>query len=314
MTVAQPIRRRGLISPTQSTSRSEPARRLELMEQEVRNHLLGSYAVRHTAEAALAELEAARAEASEPGWNGYDSRPISIAAYENAKLFLSALPSTAPAPEISVDSDGDVALDWVLAPRKALSVSIGPTGRCSFAWMRGQRSYRGTEWLDEGIPSTIAEALWRLARDASSAVGRRGQATQDARAFGRGNSVALYFKRHITPSINRPKPGAFSPEPYKELSVAHTTGLPHAEIWAIARLTLTTERRRDKVYARADVPVAELIRKKLTTIRDDDPFERHTLVKGWPDSTDPTERKELLKQITLELRQCLTVELSHLRN
>ena len=90
--------------------------------------------------------------------------------------------------------------------------------------------------------------------------------------------------------------------------------MPQSERCAIARLTLTTERRRDKVHARADVPVSELIRKKLTTIRDDDPFERHTLVKGWPDSTDPTERKELLKQITLELRQCLTVELSHLRN
>ena len=30
MTVAQPIRRRGLISPTVSTSRSEPAHRLEV--------------------------------------------------------------------------------------------------------------------------------------------------------------------------------------------------------------------------------------------------------------------------------------------
>ena len=169
MTVAQPIRRRGLISPTQSTSRSEPGRQLELMEQKVRDHLLDSYTARHTAEAALVDLESARAEASERGWNGYDSRPINSAAYENAQLFLSALPSSAPAPEISVDSDGDVALDWVFAPRKALSVSIGPTGRCSFAWMRGQRSYRGTEWLDEEIPSTIAEALWRLARDASPA-------------------------------------------------------------------------------------------------------------------------------------------------
>src|SRR4051812_2079166 len=88
----------------------------------------------------------------------------------------------------------------------------------------------------------------------------------------------IYATRHFTRSINRPKPGAFNPSPYTELSVAHTTGLDDQTIWAIAALTVTDQNGRDKVYARAEVPVAELLRHKLRAIRDDDPFERHTCV------------------------------------
>jgi hypothetical protein len=94
-------------------------------------------------------------------------------AYINAKLFLESLPSTAPFPEVSADPDGDVSLDWSFSPGKALSVSIGPTGRCTFAWMRGHRTYRGTDWLEDGVPASIANALWQLAVESTHATARR---------------------------------------------------------------------------------------------------------------------------------------------
>jgi len=155
----------GLITPSKSTATSESAKRIEDMQEAIRRHLLSSYTMRSALEHALNELEEVRAASSEPGWNGYGAKPLHAGAYECAKVFLSALPTTAPLPEVSADPDGDVALDWVFGQKKALSVSIGPTGRCTFAWMRGQCTYRGTDWLDNEIPGSIAYALSQLARD-----------------------------------------------------------------------------------------------------------------------------------------------------
>jgi len=119
----------------------------------------------------------------------------------------------------------------------------------------------------------------------------------------------IYSKNHFSRAGNRPKPGAFSPYPHSELSVAHVTDLTDAEVWEISLKTVGSEPGRDKVHARADVRVRELIRNKLRAIRDDDPFERHTSVTGWPGPNDPNERKEQLKLICLELSQSPDVNL-----
>lgn len=169
MTIAQAtFGRYGLMSPTRSTAQSEPASRLAKMREDLRRHLLESYTVRSAAEGSLAELEEVRSEASVTGWNGYDAKPLDFHAYLNAKLFLAALPTTAPFPEVSADSDGEVSLDWIFGVQRALTVSIGPSGRCTFAWMRGKRTCRGTYWIDDGIPAPIADALEELVRDAAT--------------------------------------------------------------------------------------------------------------------------------------------------
>jgi hypothetical protein len=145
---------------------------LAAIVEKTRMHLLASFSVRRGYESALNELEEARNEASVQGWNGYDARPMNPEAYSNAKIFLQSMPSTAPFPEISADPDGDVALDWSFSPGKALSVSIGPSGRCTFAWMRGHRTYRGTDWLEDGVPASVANALWQLAVESIQATPR----------------------------------------------------------------------------------------------------------------------------------------------
>jgi hypothetical protein len=81
---------------------------------------------------------------------------------------MNALPTSAPLPEVSADTEGEVALDWIFGERKALTVSIGPTGRCTFAWVLGQRTNRGTDWIDDGIPEAIVFALGQLARAATA--------------------------------------------------------------------------------------------------------------------------------------------------
>jgi hypothetical protein len=104
-------------------------------------------------------------------------------------------------------------------------------------------------------------------------------------------------------SNSRPKPTAFDPSPHNELSVAHSTGLTDEEIWEIGSHTLGTEPGRTTIYGRADVPVQALIEQLLRAVRDDNPFQRHTSVLGWPSPNDPNEAKQLRKLICLELSQ-----------
>jgi hypothetical protein len=108
----------------------------------------------------------------------------------------------------------------------------------------------------------------------------------------------------------RPKPSAFNPSPYLELSGVHVTGLTETTIWEVAKNTAGRNPGRRTIYARADVLVDEFIRKKLRAIRDDDPFIRHTSVEGWPKLADVDEQKEQWKAICLALSQSTNVNLA----
>jgi hypothetical protein len=152
----------GLLTPNRSNAQSEDARRILSLLEGIRQHLLTSYAVRANRESLLEDLEELRIEASRPGWDGYEAVPMNLDSFDFAKAFIKALPTTAPLPELSADPDGEVSLDWSFGDRRALTVSIGPTGRCSFAWLLGQRSNRGTDWIEDEIPSSIAFALREL--------------------------------------------------------------------------------------------------------------------------------------------------------
>jgi len=138
------------------------------MQEDIRRHLLRSFTMASRAEEAHARLDDLRQEASVQGWDGYGAKPVDPLAYRHAWSFLSALPLSAPIPEVGADSDGEVALDWCFGGRKALTVSIGPTGRCTFAWMNGQTTSRGTDWIENDVPASIVFALAQLARAAKS--------------------------------------------------------------------------------------------------------------------------------------------------
>jgi hypothetical protein len=156
----------GLMTPARSTGQSEPAKRISNMQDEIRKHLLTSYVIAAPTEQVSSRLEEVWSEASQSGWDGYGAKPIDPYAYMYAQFFVNALPNSAPIPEVSADSDGEVALDWFFGDRKALTVSIGPTGRCTFAWMNGQSTNRGTDWMEDDIPASIVFALAQLARSA----------------------------------------------------------------------------------------------------------------------------------------------------
>jgi len=163
-------RRSGLIAwPVSSHGRSDSAQTIVRYYGAARQHLLDSMSLRSAAETALADLEKLRTDASAEGWDGYGACHIHGDAYYQARIFIQALPTTVPAPEISVDPDGEVAVDWLFGKGLRLSVSIGKRGRLTFASVLGNRALDGTEWLDNGIPSAILNELTAVATEARNA-------------------------------------------------------------------------------------------------------------------------------------------------
>jgi hypothetical protein len=113
----------------------------------------------------------------------------------------------------------------------------------------------------------------------------------------------IYSDRHFSVSSRRPNQRAFNPSPHTTLSVAHSTGLADLEIWELGRRTMGTVPGRRTIHARADIPVQSLIERRLRSVRDDNPFQRHTNVVDWPRGSDPDQTKQMLKEICLQLSQ-----------
>jgi hypothetical protein len=109
----------------------------------------------------------------------------------------------------------------------------------------------------------------------------------------------IYTKRNIIISAGKPRPNAFEPPEDRQLSTVHSTNLSNDSVWLLARKTLGPKR--PHMYARADLAVRDLIEQELRAIRNDDPFERHTNVVGWPDSADADDRKSKTIEICLKL-------------
>lgn len=112
-------------------------------------------------EAALRAFLSALTDAEEAGWDGYLARPADPDAFVYAIQFLDCLPSAVPLPEIAVDADGDIALEWDRGPRRIFSVRISKDGTIHYAGLFGYATLHGSEQLSEVVPSAISGGIGR---------------------------------------------------------------------------------------------------------------------------------------------------------
>jgi hypothetical protein len=119
----------------------------------------------------------------------------------------------------------------------------------------------------------------------------------------------IYTNSNIQKTKARPKPGVFYPPRTMDLSVVHSSGLSHREIWEIAERTRGNQPCRDTIRGRADIPVQSLADVKLRALRDDKPFKRHTCVIDWPIGSDENDAKALWNQICLTLSEDIRISL-----
>jgi len=88
------------------------------------------------------------------------TEPVSLSAAETAQNFIKALPRGMPLPEVAVEPDGNIALDWIQSRTQILSLSVGKSNRLAYAWLNGANSGRGVVVFNGDVVSgTILEAI-----------------------------------------------------------------------------------------------------------------------------------------------------------
>jgi hypothetical protein len=100
----------------------------------------------------------------QPNWNGEGAVPISEAAIEEARLFLEKLPETIPWPEIIVEPDGYLGLEWYANKWRLYVLSFNGTGTVSCSGLHGSEKVYSTRYVDEGIPAEILRNIARVLR------------------------------------------------------------------------------------------------------------------------------------------------------
>lgn len=80
--------------------------------------------------------------------------------FEAVWSFLCALPDRCPLPEITLEPDGAISLDWIQSRDRLFSVSVGQSSRLAFAWVDGVDSGHGVECFDgRNIPLRILQGI-----------------------------------------------------------------------------------------------------------------------------------------------------------
>jgi hypothetical protein len=82
---------------------------------------------------------------------------------ELAKRFLLAWPKALPMPELALDSDGEVLLDWAGSNRRLVSVSLRSDGRVAYAsQLSPRRTAHGTDAFNDTVPEAVVDAVRAL--------------------------------------------------------------------------------------------------------------------------------------------------------
>lgn len=118
---------------------------------------------KHTAiDSLLSELEA---EYGEEDWDGYGSEPVSKSAINYTKKFINGLPSTISLPEVDVDSDGDILLEWYKNQNKLINITISANSNLFFAARFSQvESTNGKNYFSGIIPKNVIESIQRVCK------------------------------------------------------------------------------------------------------------------------------------------------------
>ncbi len=116
--------------------------------------------------ASFATLARIARECSEAGWDGYDAKPLSRSTCDRARAFLNVLPSFIVAPDIVPEADGEIAIEWHVAPRRTFSISIGESGPLHYAGLFGpDEEIHGVSPFTDSVPATFLRHISEIVRE-----------------------------------------------------------------------------------------------------------------------------------------------------
>jgi hypothetical protein len=93
----------------------------------------GSAAQGENRQEVLNRLEEISEECSRLGWDGDSAVPISAPLQKVARVLIQSLPSNLEDPDLGVELDGSVTLEWRRSQTKVISISISPDNSLYFA-------------------------------------------------------------------------------------------------------------------------------------------------------------------------------------
>jgi hypothetical protein len=151
-------------APFQQTAVSAEAAGVQNDWLQFVNKILASVALGAQYRELRASLDTLATEAGKPNWDGQGASEINRESVEFARRIAQLLPLTKPAPEISVDPDGEVSFDWQRDRTHTLSFSIDPAGTLRYASILGTSENYGVEPWRDGLPDSVFLLIQKVAR------------------------------------------------------------------------------------------------------------------------------------------------------
>jgi hypothetical protein len=108
------------------------------------------------------EIDEIATEGAYDNWDGYGGKAMDPDSWYLANEFFNTIPTTIPAPEVSLDPDGEISFEWYKDRNNIFSVSIGGDKMLTYAGVFGANKARGAEYFSGLIPQAIMENLLRI--------------------------------------------------------------------------------------------------------------------------------------------------------
>ena len=151
----------GSIDYLPSPSVSDEGAWLSQLLQRIRDRFLRSEALSGPLRGVFDQLLDVYHECSEPGWDGAEALPVSMASLDAAGSFLLSLPHSFPMPEVSADAQGEIHLEWYANRRRLLTISFG-SNALHYAGQFGASTARGRETTGLPMPESLIMSIRRV--------------------------------------------------------------------------------------------------------------------------------------------------------
>lgn len=114
-----------------------------------------SNALGFNAKGVFQKLDEVFEECSSAGWDGANAKPIAVETLQNAKAFLKSFPLGMEPPDVGVEPDGAITLEWYTSPDRVISISINPGGWLYFAAIIGAKKRHGIDFALCGVSDDL---------------------------------------------------------------------------------------------------------------------------------------------------------------
>ena len=111
----------------------------------------------------ICNLRAIGADCALGDWDDYGAKTVSEAVIFRAEALIRALPESIPAPDISVEPDGQVSFDWLPSSTLTFTLSVNEGNRLVYAWIDGANRGNATAVFERGdLPARLLSELRRI--------------------------------------------------------------------------------------------------------------------------------------------------------